>query len=118
MCNYACEIPDGADYPDAPPWTNASWMNQGRSFELAALAAGEKVMGFPSLWRLDIYGVPLPNDHNYAQVSTTHGPVCCLYFLYGAWGVKIAKGHFHFRFTILGPQGEAMAHNCHARLTS
>ena len=42
-------------------------MNQGRSFELAALVAGKKVMGFPSLWRLDIYGVPLPNNSNYAQ---------------------------------------------------
>ena len=67
MCDYACEIPDGSGYPDAPPWTNATWMNQGRSFELAALVAGKKVMGFPSLWRLDIYGVPLPNNSNYAQ---------------------------------------------------
>ena len=67
MCDYACEIPDGADYPDAPPWTNASWMNLGRSFELGAIAAGKKVMGFPALWRLDIYGVPLPNNSNYAQ---------------------------------------------------
>ena len=67
MCDYACEIPDGADYPDSPPWTNASWMNLGRSFELAALAAGHRVMGFPALWRLDLYGVPLPNNSNYAQ---------------------------------------------------
>ena len=67
MCDYACEIPEGSGYPDGPPWTNHSWMNQGRSFELAALVAGKKVMGFPSLWRLDIYGVPLPNNSNYAQ---------------------------------------------------
>ena len=29
MCDYACEIPDGANYPDHPPWTNSSWMNLG-----------------------------------------------------------------------------------------
>jgi hypothetical protein len=67
MCDYACEIPDGSGYPDGPPWTNASWMNLGRSFELAAMAAGEKIMGFPALWRLDLYGVPVPNNTNYAQ---------------------------------------------------
>jgi hypothetical protein len=67
MSDYACEIPSGADYPDRPPWTNASWMNLGRTFELAAMASGHQIMGFPVLWRLDNYGVPLPNNSNYAQ---------------------------------------------------
>ena len=69
MCDYACEIPDGANYPDHPPWTNSSWMNLGHSFELTALVAGQRIMGFPALWRLDIYGVPVtgPTAFNYAQ---------------------------------------------------